>query len=744
MAESKMVVARLPPLSGGKVNAISPRALRQLEGLNGPTYRLNDKLHPLPPPNALKPYVDTKAGELETWPAHASGQALSSTAAMLSKNKNLVLVNEEDQGKPQIVPRPRFLDQLEGFLKKELRALGVVDVQPSELRLQAHREVFEYLIEDFKTYKPLLSAIKNEYEMMLAYQRQQIRHLEPLKQMLVTVSEQCEQKIMALREEERGEMTDLKKLNKDLHMKISDLVNEQQDLKEQVVRLQTKLEEEYHKYRDECDARKLLVADINDLRYQQEDYMASKGGAQANQETEEDPVILKIALQKSRDGERLATQRLNEMVANYGDVIPRRDFETLEAKHKELEEKNGAYEARLQKLQAEYTALEELQKQVVQKRDEFYIELETLKRSSTPRPHWEKCADSIQGGIVRWKELSEGKRSNELVDVLLTEIQSGGFADTAGADYFDPQGTGPEVPVYLRHAEPVRNRRLSKRDTALLVRDIWRTKSAQDAERTDGTRQNMGEFLLEYLQNRFPLQQIVVEWAYNLHDACQRYSHDDVIGLFWRVLDGKADEEIFHSQLYTIHSLLTQMTKLDAEQGNIGTLTHSGFRQCLVDFFKLEESGEGEVADVGTEKGDGVASSGSATRASSLAKAATLELEVGEDAPLDYKSLFTEDDEGKTGPFLDEVKKLMLDQKEAYLKDIEANLPGPSSSVSVDDLMRAVSMADPEISHEKMQDYIAWAFNTTVDGLKDVDPQPQETIVERLSDGNISRIGRKM
>lgn len=41
--------------------------------------------------------------------------------------------------------------------------------------------MFEYLIEDFKTYKPLLSGIKNEYEMMLAYQRQVIRELEPLK-----------------------------------------------------------------------------------------------------------------------------------------------------------------------------------------------------------------------------------------------------------------------------------------------------------------------------------------------------------------------------------------------------------------------------------------------------------------------------------------------------------------------------------------------------------------------------------
>jgi len=37
------------------------------------------------------------------------------------------------------------------------------------------------LIEDFKTYKPLLSAIKHEYEMMLVHQREKIRELEPLK-----------------------------------------------------------------------------------------------------------------------------------------------------------------------------------------------------------------------------------------------------------------------------------------------------------------------------------------------------------------------------------------------------------------------------------------------------------------------------------------------------------------------------------------------------------------------------------
>ena len=56
------------------------------------------------------------------------------------------------------------------------------------------------------------------------------------------------------------------------------------------------------------------------------------------------------------------------------------------------------------------------------------------------------------------------------------------------------------------------------------------------AQRTDGQREKLGNFVYEYLQRRFGLEQMVVEWAYNLHDACQRYAHDDNIGLFWNVL----------------------------------------------------------------------------------------------------------------------------------------------------------------------------------------------------------------
>jgi len=59
------------------------------------------------------------------------------------------------------------------------------------------------MIDDFKTYKPILAAIKNEYEMMLDYQKSYIKQLEPLEQMLVTVTEQTDEQILRLREEDK-------------------------------------------------------------------------------------------------------------------------------------------------------------------------------------------------------------------------------------------------------------------------------------------------------------------------------------------------------------------------------------------------------------------------------------------------------------------------------------------------------------------------------------------------------------
>ncbi|KAL5022681.1 hypothetical protein ScPMuIL_001836 [Solemya velum] len=716
--EGRLAVARLPPLAGGKNPSFPDRGGR-FEGLTGPSYRLNDMSHPLPAPQSLKPYIDTRSGEMDTWPAHASGHSIPGTSVKLSKNKSLILVSEEESGKTHIIPKPKFLDQLESYLKKELRTLGVTKVMPNELRLQAHREVFEYLIEDFKTYKSLLSAIKNEYEMMMSHQRQQIRELEPLKQMLVTVSEQCDQKVMAMREDEKQEIIDLKAENKRLCYKIQSLHNEKEDLRTQVNKMQDELAEEYQRYREECDARKMLLSDINDLRYQQEDTLLQQGGGAAD-DVQDDPVTLKIALKKAREGEKEASLQLNNMIANYVDLIPRREYELLEAKHKQMAESSELLQDQFEKLNEDFDVLKRENEALLEQRDKYYKESETLRRSSTPRPDWDRCADHINGGMVRWKDISSGKTSNELVEVLLAEIAAGGVVDTSGAEFFDAQGTGPSVPKYLRYEGNVRNRHLGKRDCLLLIRDIWREKAAHDAEKADGVRDSMADFLHSYLQRRFSLEQMVVEWGYNLHDACQRYSHDDQIGLFWGVLEEEIDEEVYHNSLQVITKLLNQLTKVDMDHGNQGKLAKEEFQVVLESYLT------GVDADSLT----------------AMVKAAELELETKDTEELDYKTLFLEDDEGQTGPFLDEVKKWLKHEKVSYVEEIKTQLEG-ISTVSVDDLKRAICMADQEIDNMQMDRYLTWSFRTFPDKLHDAEPLEISKLIDRLQNGNLSRIGRK-
>lgn len=44
------------------------------------------------------------------------------------------------------------------------------------------------------------------------------------------------------------------------------------------------------------------------------------------------------------------------------------------------------------------------------------------------------------------------------------------------------QGTGDEVPKYLRYEGKVRNRRVGKRDCLVYIHDIWRKKGVHDAQ----------------------------------------------------------------------------------------------------------------------------------------------------------------------------------------------------------------------------------------------------------------------
>lgn len=180
-------------------------------------------------------------GVIDSWPAHSANQRPSNVHISLNRNHQLMVTNELAEGKAEITPKPKFLENLEKFLQRELKLLdGYSDgSQTNEARLQAYREVFEYLLDEFKTYRPILSSIKNEYEMMLAVQREKIRELEPLKQMLVTLADQCDNKLMQYREEEKLELKAIREEKKRLLEMIAALQNDKQTLQVQLEKVLT-------------------------------------------------------------------------------------------------------------------------------------------------------------------------------------------------------------------------------------------------------------------------------------------------------------------------------------------------------------------------------------------------------------------------------------------------------------------------------------------------------------------------
>ncbi|XP_067853936.1 translin-associated factor X-interacting protein 1 isoform X2 [Heptranchias perlo] len=490
------------------------------------------------PLKQLLPSVETNAGYLSSWPGHISGEIVQ--PKQKHQPSNVDKHHRFDDAYTNKPPKPRFLEQLETHLRKELQVLDLSGPNAQEVNLQAYREVFEYFIEDLKTYKPLLSAIKNEYEITLAHLRNRIRELEPLKSMLVATSENCEQRIVALREEEKFEIKLLRSEKIQLLQKVDQLMEMQDSLETQVSKLQEELAAEYERYREQHDARKLLISDMNNLRHQQED---SKDSHIQEVDAVDDTVKLKLALKVTRADLKVLQVQLNAMKAEYGDVVPRRDFEALDKNYNELTEKNEILQKHFSQLKQEYSTLFEVNKQVTHQRDKLSAEVELFKTT-------------MAGG------LSLSQMSDIQIEV--------------DEDYFEGLGTGEDVIVYLRQDGLVKNVNLSKEDITSVLKEIWKEKITADLQ--SGTRSNLPEFFHKFLQKKYG--DSALHWAYNIFYGCRNHPTDETISLFFSILNGIVDESVYHGQMHLISHLLKELIHRDTS--GKGILSKQEFRELTV------------------------------------------------------------------------------------------------------------------------------------------------------------------
>ncbi|XP_005256106.1 translin-associated factor X-interacting protein 1 isoform X6 [Homo sapiens] len=595
-------------------------------------------------------------GHLSPWPTYTSGQTILQNRKPCSDDYRKRVGSCQQH--PFRTAKPQYLEELENYLRKELLLLDLGTDSTQELRLQPYREIFEFFIEDFKTYKPLLSSIKNAYEGMLAHQREKIRALEPLKAKLVTVNEDCNERILAMRAEEKYEISLLKKEKMNL-LKLIDKKNEEKiSLQSEVTKLRKNLAEEYLHYLSERDACKILIADLNELRYQREDMsLAQSPGIWG-----EDPVKLTLALKMTRQDLTRTQMELNNMKANFGDVVPRRDFEMQEKTNKDLQEQE-------------------------------------IQRTSTPRPDWTKCKDVVAGGPERWQMLAEGKNSDQLVDVLLEEIGSGLLREK---DFFPGLGYGEAIPAFLRFDGLVENKKPSKKDVVNLLKDAWKERLAEEQKET------FPDFFFNFLEHRFGPSDAMA-WAYTIFENIKIFHSNEVMSQFYAVLMGKRSENVYVTQKETVAQLLKEMTNADSQ--NEGLLTMEQFNTVLKSTFPLKT--EEQIQEL-MEAGGWHPSSSNADL-------------------LNYRSLFMEDEEGQSEPFVQKLWEQYMDEKDEYLQQLKQELGIElHEEVTLPKLRGGLMTIDPSLDKQTVNTYMSQAFQLPESEMPEEGDEKEEAVVEIL------------
>ncbi|XP_030880405.1 translin-associated factor X-interacting protein 1 isoform X2 [Leptonychotes weddellii] len=486
-----------------------------------------------------------------------------------------------------------------------------------------------------------------------------------------------------------------------------------QELRLQVSKLRKNLAEEYLRYLSERDARKILIADLNELRYQRED----RSLAQSPGIWGEDPVKLTLALKMARQDLTRTQMELNTMKANFGDVVPRRDFEMQEKTNKELQEQLDSLRGDYEEVCKEHEILLQLHMTTLKERDQFHSELQEIQRTSTPRPDWSKCEDVVAGGPDRWQMLAEGKNSDQLVDVLLEEIGEGLLREK---DFFPGLGYGEAIPPFLRFDGLVENKKPTKKDVINLLKDAWKQRLVEEQK------EKFPDFFFSFLEHRFGPGEAMA-WAYTIFENIKLFRSNEVMSQFYAVLMGKRSESVYIKQKETVAQLLKEMTNADSQ--NEGLITMENLSTVLKSTFPFKK--EEKILEL-MEAGGWHPNSSNADL-------------------INYRLLFIEDEEGQSMPFVQKLWEQYVDEKDEYLQELKQELGLElHDEVTLPKVREALMNIDPSLDKQTLNGYLSGAFQVPRTEVPEKGEEKEDGIVvqvkialERLQMTDIRRMGSR-
>jgi len=603
----------------------------------------------------------------------------------------------------RVVKTPQSLKEIEKFI-----AESTIDYEDAtnvhELRLQAYRTAFDAIMEELKTYRPVLAKIKMAYDASLNDAKETKRELDDTRQALLVISEKCEAKLAEHKQSQVQSLVEAKQEAEQLKNTIKQYQQDKEWYQAQVDKLKLELSETYKQYRDERDARKILVAELRSQQASDTNEVDAKEKQKDAEQNKEglDPTKLALALEVARSDLKRITDELFNVKADYGDVVPRRDFETNQLKLERVEAEMGKMTNDFDKLQSDHQALLSTQKDVQKERDEYFKQADLLRKDATPRPNWKELAQAWPEGSDDWQTRTKDLTSAENVQFLAKQFQKNDAVHTIPV-----RGSSEEVPLHLRFEGPdpenvennhVHNRNLDRVQLSMWIDAIWSAKVA-----IKGQEDNLSTVFLGVLNDQFKgCEAVVAEYAYSIDYGLERFSDEPHIRLFADILYGRLHESIKYRHDFVIATARTAISAEAAEMKRHGTHLDSNIvfdtmRKCfplkadedldqiraILEQFEEEDHSKDILSQtVGEETTD-------------LGK---------------YQYLFSQDEFGKRSKFLKMIVAQEEHAKENFISELEMMFEG-FTETTFGDVVEAIRKLDPEKTPDDLKATIAAAFH---------------------------------
>jgi DNA repair exonuclease SbcCD ATPase subunit len=569
--------------------------------------------------------------------------------------------------------------------------------------LQAHIEAFNIFIREFKYYEPILDGIKQEYELMIENLRKELSQYEIVKSKLSVMEFRMGQEIDKVKAEFR-------ELLQDMHLQNDDLRRQIEVKSYECDQLQNRYDALVVEQKRVIEQKPVETPELHELRILALEYADYEKKTKDLLDVKEQQVLELLAIKKKIQSE------LVEVTALYGNLKQRlsgMSFDSVQELQKKLEKTNTTVKALETALTESKNREEELDKQL----KTFKTQLQRSKELK--QPDWEYIQSQFSLSVREYYMQCKGLDYNDSIVTLIQELiriksaksdsvqddsaDSGGSlhpqTSSYGASapyvdqYFAGKGIGASIPKYLRTKSKILNRRLTKSQTLLLIRDVWDAKLMYEAK---NPKMALGEFLFMYLKKRFGNQDLICEWGYNMTDALQKHRDSSVdCRLFHDVLNDKMDESIHQNLRTVISNLRDEFYKMDVEVhfGHAkGYLDKNETSTVLAKFFR--------------------------TKPKKLLN--TLQETIALDQPgihILYKFMF--ESEGDS-TFLETVKQQEMEDRQEYIKEIEEALKKLSrdETLSVFEATRMLKEKEPNKTNDEIDEYLSRAFACEVSELK--------------------------